>query len=258
MRRVAGRADAGVQDDRHPGRLDDQLDVVRVADAQARADRRAQRHHRRAARLLQPAGQHRVVGGVGQHREPVGDQLLGRGQQLERVGQQGPLVGDDLELDPVGAQRLAGQPGHQDRLGRGEAARGVGQHPDTARRSARPAPSPRAAGSTRRMATVVSSVPDAARARSSTSRLGAPPVPMISRDVKLSPASDERVVHGQPPCTAVTTSTWSPAASRVDSHAPRRITSPLSAAATPVRRRGDQRDGGGQRQLLRPPGCRCR
>src|ERR1700683_10181 len=43
-------------------------------------------------------------------------------------------------------------------------------------------------GSSRRMATVVSSVPDAASARPSTSRLGAPPVPMISRDPNFSPA----------------------------------------------------------------------
>lgn len=42
-------------------------------------------------------------------------------------------------------------------------------------------------GSSRRMATVVSSVPDAIRERSSTSRLGAPPVPMISRDEKVDP-----------------------------------------------------------------------
>ena len=48
---------------------------------------------------------------------------------------------------------------------------------------------PAAAGSTRRIATVVSSVPDATRARRSTSRLGAPPVPMISRDLKVRPAS---------------------------------------------------------------------
>src|SRR5579862_404752 len=47
---------------------------------------------------------------------------------------------------------------------------------------------PVAAGSTRRIATVVSSVPEATSARSSTSRLGMPPVPMISREVNVSPA----------------------------------------------------------------------
>src|SRR5256885_9810665 len=39
--------------------------------------------------------------------------------------------------------------------------------------------------SARRIATVVSSVPDATSARSSTARLAAPPVPMINRDVSL-------------------------------------------------------------------------
>src|SRR5260370_41209559 len=43
-------------------------------------------------------------------------------------------------------------------------------------------------GSTRRIATVVISVPDAMSARSSTSRLGVPPVPMIRREPNFSPA----------------------------------------------------------------------
>jgi hypothetical protein len=42
--------------------------------------------------------------------------------------------------------------------------------------------------STRRIATVVISVPEAISASSKTARLAAPPVPMISRDVKLRPA----------------------------------------------------------------------
>ncbi len=54
-------------------------------------------------------------------------------------------------------------------------------------------------GATRRMATVVSSVPDATRARSSTSRLGAPPVPMISREPNFSPAMTSGSVMTQPP-----------------------------------------------------------
>ncbi len=47
-------------------------------------------------------------------------------------------------------------------------------------------------GSSRRIATVVSSVPDATRARSRTSRLGAPPVPMIRREVKVRPPRVKR------------------------------------------------------------------
>ena len=50
------------------------------------------------------------------------------------------------------------------------------------------------AGSMRRMATVVSSVPDASSAASITSRLGAPPVPMINRDPNVRPAIDEGVL----------------------------------------------------------------
>ncbi len=89
-------------------------------------------------------------------------------------------------------------------------------------------------GATRRMATVVSSVPDAASARSSTSRLGAPPVPMISREPNFSPAMTRGSVMVQPPWTAVSTSTWSPSASGVDSHSLRRTTSPLTATAIPL------------------------
>src|SRR5262245_61781115 len=55
-------------------------------------------------------------------------------------------------------------------------------------RSSRSNSEPRAPGSTRRSATVVSSVPEATSASSSTSRLGAPPVPMIRRDPSFSPA----------------------------------------------------------------------
>src|SRR5258708_5840951 len=44
-------------------------------------------------------------------------------------------------------------------------------------------------GSTRRIATVVSSVPEAVSARPRMSRLGAPPVPMISRDANFCPPS---------------------------------------------------------------------
>ena len=69
-------------------RLADQRDVVRVADAQAAADRRAERHHGGAADVGQAAGDDRVVVGVGQHGEAVGHEPLGRVEQLDRVGQQ--------------------------------------------------------------------------------------------------------------------------------------------------------------------------
>ena len=46
-------------------------DVVRVAQPEAAADGRAERHHGGAPDLLEPAGEHRVVGRVRQHDEAV-------------------------------------------------------------------------------------------------------------------------------------------------------------------------------------------
>ncbi|COV35679.1 Uncharacterised protein [Mycobacterium tuberculosis] len=59
---------------------------------------------------------------------------------------------------------------------------GSGVMPSRLSRSSRPVPP---SASTRRIATVVSSVPEAIRACSSTARLVAPPVPMMSREAKL-------------------------------------------------------------------------
>ena len=53
--------------------------VVRVADPRARADRRAERHHRGAADVLEPAREDRVVVRVREDDEAVGDELLGGG-----------------------------------------------------------------------------------------------------------------------------------------------------------------------------------
>ena len=100
--RFGGGADASIQDDRHRRMLDDQLDVVRIADAEPRADRSAERHHRSAACISQLARHDRIVVGVGKYDEAVGDQPFGRVQQLDRIGRaRGDLVGDHLELDPV-------------------------------------------------------------------------------------------------------------------------------------------------------------
>ena len=51
----------------------------------------------------------RVVVGVGQDGEAVGDERLGGVEQLGRVGQQRAVVADHLELDPVGLEGLAGE-----------------------------------------------------------------------------------------------------------------------------------------------------
>ena len=92
-----------------PRALADQAQVVRVQQAHAGADRRAERHHRGAADVLQPAGEDRVVVRVGEDGEALVDELLGRLEQRGRVGQQRALVADHLELDPVGLERLAGE-----------------------------------------------------------------------------------------------------------------------------------------------------
>ena len=88
--------------------LGDEGDVVRVADAEPAADGRAQGHDRRAAGLLEPAGQHGVVVGVGEDDETLVAQLLGGVEQLDGVGEQRVLVPDDLELDPVGRRTPRG------------------------------------------------------------------------------------------------------------------------------------------------------
>ncbi len=129
-RGVRRGADAGVEDDGDARPLDDHGDVVRVRDTQPGTDGGAQRHDRRAAGLLEPPREDRVVVGVRQHGEAVGHQLLGRVEQLDRVGQQRVLVGDHLELDQVGLERLAREPGGEHGVPGGEAPGGVGQHLD--------------------------------------------------------------------------------------------------------------------------------
>ena len=153
QRGVGGRADAGVEDHRDADALADEREVVGVADAHAAADRRAERHHRRAADVLQAPGEHGSSFVYGQHDEAVVDELLGRLQQLGRVGQQRAVVADHLELDPVGLERLARQPGGHDGVARRVAAGGVGQQlarrPRRARRRSSRAPPGRRAAARR-------------------------------------------------------------------------------------------------------------
>ena len=127
QRRVGRGADAGVEDHRHAGLLDDEAQVVRVEDALPGADGRAERHHRGAADVLEAAGQDGIVGRVGEHDEAVVDELLGGLHERGRVRQQGAVVADHLELDPVRPERLAGELGGEDGVAGGEAARGIGK-----------------------------------------------------------------------------------------------------------------------------------
>ena len=141
--------------------------------------------------LLQPEGQHRIVGGVGQHDEAVVGQLLGRGQELDRVGQQRAVVADHLELDPVGAEGLPGQLGRQHGLAGRGAAGSVGQHPDAElveQVEQRPPP--------RRIDPAHGhggqAVPDSTSAWRRARRLVIPPVPSSRRDGSVSPAMHSR------------------------------------------------------------------
>ena len=233
QRRVGGRADAGVQDHRHARALDDQPQVVGVVDAHPAADRRAERHHRRAAGVLQPARQDRVVVRVGEHHEAVADQRLRGLEQLGRVGQQRAVVADHLELDPVGAERLAREPRGGDRLAGGEAAGGVGEHLE-----------PRARRAPRGSSRARSGPRGASRPSPARRPTRAPPPPSSrgcgSRRCRGSAASCSgrpaiSNASGDPPCTACSTSTSCPSRSAVSAHSPRGITSPLTATAVPRR-----------------------
>ena len=220
-----------------PRLLDDQAQVVRVVDPHAAADRRAERHHRRAAGVLEPAGEDRVVVRVGQHGEAVGHERLGGLEQLGRVGQQRAVVADHLELHPVGLERLARELGGGDGLARGEAAGRV--------RAARRSPPPRArrrssrarVGSTRRIATRGQlGARRRARPRAITSRLRKPPVPRIRRESSVAVRRSRTL--SQPPCTALEhLDAAGRRAARVVAHSPRGTTSPSTATATPRRPR---------------------
>ena len=84
----------------HPGELADDPDVVRILNAEAEADRGAERHHGGGGFLEFPAD-HRVVVRVGQDHEALVDQ---RSRGVERglgVWKQSLFVADHLELHPV-------------------------------------------------------------------------------------------------------------------------------------------------------------
>ncbi|KAG1182027.1 hypothetical protein G6F35_015721 [Rhizopus arrhizus] len=109
--------------------------VVLVLDAQARADRRGQRHHRGAADLFQALGQDRVVGGVDHHLEAILDQLFGGLEGLYHVRVQRLLVAEHFQLGQVVAvQQLTGQAAGAHGVLGGVAASGVGQDGVTVRR----------------------------------------------------------------------------------------------------------------------------
>ena len=101
--------------------------VRRVLQAQAAADGRAQRHHRRRARIDQPLRKHNVVGGVGQNGETFLHQDPRRFERRLHIRIERRLVADDLDLHPVREAHLAAQPRGANRLVGGVAAGRIGQ-----------------------------------------------------------------------------------------------------------------------------------
>ena len=104
---------------------------MRIGDAAARADRRAERHHGRRAGVRELAARNRIVIAIGQHHEAATHQRLGGAQQFLDIRVEQFAVADHLELDPVGLERLAGELRREDRILRGVAAGRVRQqmHP---------------------------------------------------------------------------------------------------------------------------------
>jgi len=92
-----------------------------------RADRRAQRHHRNSAQLLQLFCEHRIRVDVGQDLESLGDEDARSDQRLLGVGEEVARVGDDLELDPIRQSHRPGKASDPDRLICGAAPSGVGK-----------------------------------------------------------------------------------------------------------------------------------
>jgi hypothetical protein len=116
---IARRAHTRVHQDRHRGLLDDETDIVRIADAQPRTDRRRQRHHRHTAHLGKAPRHDRIVIGVHHDFETVLDQRLGSGQGLGDIRVQGFFTAQHLELhkivpveqftrEPAGTHRVFG------------------------------------------------------------------------------------------------------------------------------------------------------
>ena len=101
---------------------------VGVGEAAAGADRRAPRHQQLAAGGEQALGGAEVLGRIGEQLEAALIELDGRLDQAEQVGLQGVVVGDHLELQPIGFEHLARHLGGGDGLLRRAAAGGVGQH----------------------------------------------------------------------------------------------------------------------------------
>ena len=195
----------------------------------AGSDRRAERHHRGAPHVLQPAGEDRVVVRVGKDGEAVGDQRFGGVEQLDRVRVERAVVADHLQLDPIGVEGLPSELCGANGVAGGEAAGGVGQ-----RKEAEPLdtsstePWPRGRRAEGRRSRSRCRRPTAPPPSAPSERK--PPVPAINREVHCLPPSSQ---VSSPPWIAASTSTLRPWLSGVAPHCARGTTSPSSATATP-------------------------
>ena len=135
---VAGCAHARIHDDRIVGITLLQIlhadpQIVGVEDALPGADRAARRHDAGSPQILEAFCHDRIVAGVDEHGESLPHQPLGGLERADGIGQERPLVAEDLELHPLGtgvaqfAEQLAAEPGDANRIVSGVAAGGVWQ-----------------------------------------------------------------------------------------------------------------------------------
>src|SRR5262249_45003852 len=206
-----------------------------VADAEPGADRRAERHHGRSSDIGELAADHRILGAIGQHHEPLRNQRLGGPNELRGIGIEQLAIADHLDLQPVRLQSHARELGGEDRILSGLAARGVGQEMDVL-------------GDQVDEALVVTSKADAADrgsrhlAAARLERLEHHLAVGITRGAekqarsKLAAGNHKRIGHMlllHPPWRARTISTLSPPCSGASFQAARGTTAPLSATAMP-------------------------
>ena len=108
-RHVAGRADAGIDDNRIIRIallqiLQNDAQIIGVENALAAADGTAGRHDADCSRRLQMASHDRIIAGVDQNLKAVLDELLRGLERGHRIGQQRLDIAQALQFDPVGAR----------------------------------------------------------------------------------------------------------------------------------------------------------
>ena len=231
----------GVEDHRHARvRSTDEREVVRVADAHAAADRRAERHRGGAARVLEAPGQDRVVIRVRQHDELLVDELLGGGQQPAGSG-------SSVRSSPITSSLTQSVPNASPASARSAIASravkqpavfgssGTARSPSRRRSSRAPRGRPGAAPPSRPRSRL-------SRRPAIGSRRVKPPVPGIRRERSSRPASssasrwsgsDRRSGLSASLDGPAATSTRGPSATLSCSHSPRGTTAASIATATP-------------------------